>query len=125
MLEKIKIRLSEILFSKQTRVKCIAVLTAVTVAVVSLLGLSINTVNVFDGEKNYVVRYYLCNRNSAALYTYYTKIFGAAVSFKYLVGYSFKRAVYSRLVHKRGFEFFHKSVYLPKTKKSPARGRAL
>ena len=56
MLEKIKFRLSEILFSKQTRVKCIAVLTAVTVAVVSLLGLSINTVNVFDGEKNYVVR---------------------------------------------------------------------
>ena len=32
----------------------------------------------------YVVRYYFCNRNSAALYTYYTKIFGAAVSFKYL-----------------------------------------
>lgn len=56
MLEKFKFRLSEILFSKQTRVKCIAVLTALTVAVVSLLGLSINTVNVFDGEKNYVVR---------------------------------------------------------------------
>ncbi|MBQ2286052.1 MAG: G5 domain-containing protein [Clostridia bacterium] len=56
MLEKIEFRLSEILFSKQIRVKCIAVLTAVTVAVISLLGLSINTVNVFDGEKNYVVR---------------------------------------------------------------------
>lgn len=65
MSEKIKYRLSEIVFSKQTRVKCIAVLTALTVAVISLLGLSINTVKVFDGEKTYTVR--SLNANAASV----------------------------------------------------------
>lgn len=38
------------------RVKCIAVMTAVTIAVITLLDLSVNTVKVFDGSKTYTVR---------------------------------------------------------------------
>lgn len=38
------------------RISCIAVMTAVTIAVVTLLGLSLNTVEIFDGEKTYTVR---------------------------------------------------------------------
>lgn len=56
MLEKIKYRLSEKLLSAQTRISCIAVMTAVTIAVVTLLGLSLNTVEIFDGEQTYTVR---------------------------------------------------------------------
>ena len=56
MLEKIKYRLSKSLLSKQMRINCIAVMTAVTIAVVTLLGLSLNTVEIFDGEKTYTVR---------------------------------------------------------------------
>lgn len=51
MLEKIKYRLSDAEFIKRTRVRCIAAMTAVTIAVVTLLGFSLNTVKVFDGEK--------------------------------------------------------------------------
>ena len=56
MLEKIKYRLSEKLLSAQTRISCIAVMTAVTIAVITLLGLSLNTVEMFDGEQTYTVR---------------------------------------------------------------------
>ena len=56
MLEKIKYRLSDAEFIKRTRVRCIAAMTAVTIAVVTLLGFSLNTVKVFDGEKTYTVR---------------------------------------------------------------------
>ncbi len=56
MLEKIKYRLSKSLLSAQMRLSCIAVMTAVTIAVVTLLGLSLNTVEIFDGEKTYTVR---------------------------------------------------------------------
>ena len=56
MLEKIKYRLSKSLLSKQMRISCIAVMTAVTIAVVTLLGLSLNTVEIFDGERTYTVR---------------------------------------------------------------------
>ncbi|MGN0492128.1 MAG: G5 domain-containing protein, partial [Acutalibacteraceae bacterium] len=56
MLEKIKYCLSQKLFSRQTRISCIAVMTAVTIAVITLLGLSLNTVKIFDGEKTYTVR---------------------------------------------------------------------
>ena len=57
MLEKIKYNLSVKLFSRQMRIKCIAVLTAVTIAVITLLDLSISTMKIFDGERNYTVRY--------------------------------------------------------------------
>lgn len=56
MLEKLKYRLSKSLLSAQTRISCIAVMTAVTIAVVTLLGLSLNTVEIFDGEQTYTVR---------------------------------------------------------------------
>lgn len=56
MIEKIKYRLSEALISRQIRVKCIAVMSAFTIAVITLLGLSVNTVKIFDGEKTYTVR---------------------------------------------------------------------
>lgn len=56
MIEKIKYRLSETLLSRQIRVKCIAVMSAFTIAVITLLGLSVNTVKIFDGEKTYTVR---------------------------------------------------------------------
>ena len=56
MLEKIKYRLSKSLLSAQTRISCIAVMTALTIAVVTLLGLSLNTVEIFDGEQTYTVR---------------------------------------------------------------------
>ena len=56
MLEKIKYRLSDPDFIRQTRVRCIAAMTAFTIAVITLLGFSLNTVKVFDGEKTYTVR---------------------------------------------------------------------
>ncbi len=56
MLEKIKYSLSSVLTAKQARIRCIAVMTAFTIAVITLLGLSINTVKIFDGEKTYTVR---------------------------------------------------------------------
>lgn len=56
MLEKIKYRLSKSLLSKQARISCVAVMTAITIAVVTLLGLSLNTVKIFDGEQTYTVR---------------------------------------------------------------------
>ena len=56
MIEKIKYHLSRIFLSRQMRVSCLAVMTAVTVAVVTLLSYSIYTVNIFDGEKTYTVR---------------------------------------------------------------------
>ena len=56
MIEKIKYHLRKALASKQMRVSCLAVMTAVTVAVVTLLSYSIYTVNIFDGESTYTVR---------------------------------------------------------------------
>lgn len=56
MIEKLKYHLQKVLSCKQMRVSCLAVMTAVTVAVVTLLCSSIYTVNVFDGEKTYSVR---------------------------------------------------------------------
>lgn len=38
------------------RIACLAVMTAVTIAVVTLLGYSVYTVNIFDGETTYTVR---------------------------------------------------------------------
>lgn len=56
MIEKIKSCFARINFGKQMRVGCVAVLSAITVAVVTLLNCSIYTVNVFDGENTYTVR---------------------------------------------------------------------
>lgn len=56
MLEKIKYRLTRIVSCKQMRPACLAVMLAVTAAVVTLLSYSIYTVNIFDGEKTYTVR---------------------------------------------------------------------
>ena len=56
MIEKIKYHLSRIFNSRQMRVSCMAVMTALTIAVVTLLGNSIYTVNIFDGENTYPIR---------------------------------------------------------------------
>ena len=64
MLEKIKYHLQRAFASKQMRLACIAVLSAVTVAVVTLLGNSIYTVNIFDGETTYTVRTLSSNATS-------------------------------------------------------------
>lgn len=56
MIEKIKYCLFRVIPSRQTRLKCVAVMSAFTIAMVTLLGFSINTVKIFDGEKTYTVR---------------------------------------------------------------------
>lgn len=56
MIEKIKYHLSALLKSKQMRVSAISLLTALTIAVVTLLNCSIHTIKIFDGEKTYTVR---------------------------------------------------------------------
>ncbi len=56
MIEKLKYCLGNILACRQMRVGCIAVMTAITIAVSTLLGCSIYTVNIFDGEKTYTIR---------------------------------------------------------------------
>lgn len=56
MIEKIKYHLSLALEkSKQMRVSAISLLTALTIAVVTLINCSIHTINIFDGEKTYTV----------------------------------------------------------------------
>ncbi|MBQ7726711.1 MAG: G5 domain-containing protein [Clostridia bacterium] len=55
MLEKWKHALLGFITSKQMRAGGIALLTAATIAVVTLLGDSVKTVTVFDGEKTYTV----------------------------------------------------------------------
>lgn len=56
MIEKIKYCLNKLFACRQMRMGCIAVLTAVTIAVSTLLGCSIYTVNIFDGENTYTIR---------------------------------------------------------------------
>ena len=56
MIEKIKYCLGKFFACRQMRVGCIAVLIAVTIAVSTLLGCSIYTVNIFDGENTYTIR---------------------------------------------------------------------
>lgn len=56
MLGKIKYFLSEISHSAKVRIKGIALMCAVTVAASALLGFSVSTVKIFDGEKSYTVR---------------------------------------------------------------------
>lgn len=56
MIEKIKSCFARVFSAKQMRLGCVAVVTAIAIAVVTLLGCSIYTVNVFDGENTYTVR---------------------------------------------------------------------
>lgn len=56
MFEEIKRRLSCLLAARRVRIGGIAVLTAVTIAAVTLLNQSIKTVNIFDGENKFTVR---------------------------------------------------------------------
>ena len=56
MIEKMKYHLLKAFSAKQMRVCCLAVMTAITLAVVTLLSYSIYTINIFDGEKTYTVR---------------------------------------------------------------------
>ena len=65
MIEKLKYHLQRVVSCKQMRVSCLAVMTAVTVAVVTLLSSSIYTVNIFDGEKTYTVR--TLNKNATSV----------------------------------------------------------
>lgn len=65
MIEKLKYHLQKVFSCKQMRVSCLAVMSAVTVAVVTLLCSSIYTVNVFDGEKTYTVR--TLNKNATSV----------------------------------------------------------
>ena len=51
MIEKIKYSLSEFISNKQMRLRVLSMLTALTIAVVTLLHTSIHTIEVFDGEK--------------------------------------------------------------------------
>ncbi len=56
MIEKIKYHLSGLLKTRQMRVSAISLLTALTIAVVTLLNCSIHTIKIFDGETTYTVR---------------------------------------------------------------------
>ncbi len=56
MIKKLKYQLSEMKLSSKLRIGGLAVITAITIAVVTLLNSSIYTVNIFDGEKTYTVR---------------------------------------------------------------------
>lgn len=65
MIEKIKHGLSTIMTDKHVRLKALSVLTAFTIAVVTLVHTSVHTVNIFDGETTYTVT--SLNRNVASV----------------------------------------------------------
>ena len=65
MIEKLKYQLSRLPSLKQLRISCLSVFTVATIAAVTLLGYSIYTVNIFDGEKTYTVR--TLNKNVSAV----------------------------------------------------------
>lgn len=56
MIEKLKYAFSSLLNGKRKKLACVAVITAITTVVVTLLGCSTYTVNIFDGTKTYTVR---------------------------------------------------------------------
>lgn len=56
MIEKIKYCLLKVFKGEQIRIRAIAVMSALTIAVITLLGNSTHTVKIFDGEKTYTVR---------------------------------------------------------------------
>ena len=55
MLDTLKYHLSRLLQARWVRVGGVAILTAVTAASIALLGRSIKTVHIFDGEKTFTV----------------------------------------------------------------------
>ena len=55
MIEKIKYRLSRIIPNKHMRISALSLLTALTLAVVTLMHTSIHTIEIFDGEKTYTI----------------------------------------------------------------------
>lgn len=55
MIEKIKYCLSQAVFNKRTRLKALSLLTALTIAAVTLLHTSIHKIEIFDGETTYTV----------------------------------------------------------------------
>ncbi len=55
MIEKIKYRLSKLINDKHMRLSALSLLTALTIAVVTLMHTSIHTIEIFDGEKTYTV----------------------------------------------------------------------
>ena len=55
MIEKIKYGLFQFVNNKHMRLRALSMLTALTIAVVTLLHTSIHTIEVFDGEKTYTV----------------------------------------------------------------------
>ncbi len=65
MIEKLKYRLSEIFSDKTVRVRALSMLTALTIAVVTLLHTSIHKIEIFDGETTYTVA--SLNRNIASV----------------------------------------------------------
>ena len=65
MIEKIKYHLSSKFNARQMRVSAISLLTALTIAVVTLLNCSIHTIKIFDGEKTYTV--HSLNNNVASV----------------------------------------------------------
>lgn len=65
MIEKIKYGLSKLFSCGQMRVAFAVVMTAVTVAVGTLISSSVYTVNIFDGENTYTVRTLSSNVTSA------------------------------------------------------------
>ena len=56
MIEKIKYCLLKVFKCEQIRIKAIAFISALTIAVISLIGHSTHIIRIFDGEKTYTVR---------------------------------------------------------------------
>ena len=66
MIEKIKCHLASFFTCQRVRYGCVAVITALSIAAVTLLSCSIHTVEIFDGETTYTVR--TLNRNTANVF---------------------------------------------------------
>ena len=65
MLEKIKYNLLRFFTSKQVRLSALSLITALTIALITLMHTSIHTFEIFDGEKTYTVT--SLNRNVASV----------------------------------------------------------
>lgn len=65
MIEKIKYRLLKLLTNKHMRLSALSLLTALTIAVVTLMHTSIHTIEIFDGETTYTVTSF--SRNVASV----------------------------------------------------------
>ena len=65
MIEKIKNRLSKVFLHKHLLFRALCMVTAFSIAVLSIMHMSIHTIEIFDGEKTYIVT--TLNRNVAAV----------------------------------------------------------